>query len=449
MVLCIMGISMKWGRAGALTGAIVGGIGYDYYFLGPLGFAITTTEYGFALAVFLITAIVTSQLVIHAKSRQLEAEAGKNEMEKLYRLGNVVLDSGGPEFTLAHLANQLVEIFGADGVALYDKHSGQIVRAGLGSGGISDRALHEAATNGPKRANLPWAFSLSPIRHGGDLVGSIGMSCASLSEAMRSAIATTVGLGLARLYAMEATTEAGAVRQSEGLKSAVQDAMAHEIRNPLNSIKLAATTLLSERGCDELLKRELLTIINEEVIRIDHLLDESMQIARGEATEVSLKREPQNVARMIPAAIEEMGALTGRRSIQVSVPESLPAAECDRAMVVGVLKQLLGNALKYSPEGSPLAVSAEFTGSAIVVDVVDCGPGVDDAERDRIFEKYYRGRAARSHTCGTGLGLASARLIMQAQGGEVWMTSPPRGGAAFHVSLPVKNGQPTARGGNH
>jgi two-component system sensor histidine kinase KdpD len=347
---------------------------------------------------------------------------------------------------LAHLANQLVEIFGADGVALYDAHSGQIVRAGPGSGGISDRALHEAATNGPMRANPPWAFSRTPIRHGGELVGSIGMICASLSEAMLSGIVTTVGLGLASLHAIEATADAEIVRRSEELKSAIQDAMAHEIRNPLNCIRLAATALLSEHGCDELLRRELLTIVHEEVLRIDQLLDESVQIARGEATEVSLKKEQQNLARLIPAAIGEMSALTGRRTIQVSVPEWLPPAECDRAMVVRVLKQLLGNALKYSPDGSPLAVSAEFTGSAIVVDVVDSGPGVDASERDRIFEKHYRGRAARSHTRGTGLGLASARLIMQAQGGEVWMTSPPRGGAAFHLSLPVKKGQPTAGG---
>ena len=121
-------------------------------------------------------------------------------------------------------------------------------------------------------------------------------------------------------------------------------------------------------------------------------------------------------------------------------------------MIARVLKQLLSNALKYSPDDSPLTVSAEFTGAAIVIDVVDRGPGVDDEERDRIFEKYYRGRAARSGTPGTGLGLASARSIVQAHGGEIWVTSPPAGGAAFHVSLPVGNAPATwsgRRNGHH
>lgn len=187
----------------------------------------------------------------------------------------------------------------------------------------------------------------------------------------------------------------------------------------------------------------MLTIIDEEVTRMDGLLDEAVQMARVEANDLSLKKELQNLAALIAAAIEEMSALAGRRRIQVSVPESLPPAECDKDMVIRVLKQLLSNALKYSPEESPLTVSAEFTGAAVVIEVVDRGPGVSDEERDRIFEKYYRGRAARSGTPGTGLGLASARAIVQAHGGEIWMTSPPAGGAAFHVSLPVTNASNT------
>jgi signal transduction histidine kinase len=104
---------------------------------------------------------------------------------------------------------------------------------------------------------------------------------------------------------------------------------------------------------------------------------------------------------------------------------------------VRVLKQLLANPLKYSPQDSPLTVSVNFKVAAIIIDVVDRGPGIEDEERERIFEKYYRGRAARSGASGTGLGLASARSIVRAHGGEIWVTSPPTGGAAFHVSLPA------------
>jgi two-component system sensor histidine kinase KdpD len=253
------------------------------------------------------------------------------------------------------------------------------------------------------------------------------------------AVAAQVGLGLASLDALQKTTEAAVLHRSEELKSAVLDALAHEIRNPLNSLKLAATTLLSSRPLSGFHRREMLTIINEEVDRMNRFIDESMQLARTKAAELSLKKEPQDLALLIPAAVEDMAHRVGRRPVHVRVPDSLPPAECDKTMMLRVLKQLLNNALKYSPEDSPLTVSAEFTGAAIVIDVVDRGPGVAEDERGLIFEKYYRGRAGRADLQGTGLGLPAAKCIVQAHGGEIWVTSPPEGGAAFHVSLPTAN----------
>ncbi len=443
MVLAIVGLAKAWGQAEAFTAAIVGGIGFDYYFLPPRGFGIAAPEHWVALASFLITAVATGQLAAQLKSRQIDAVERKNEMEKLYRLAQAMLGSNGAEFSLAELADQLLEILGADGVALYDKYSGHILRSGPRGAAISDQALHETATSGPRLEDAGLAVSLIPIRHGGELVGSIGITGRGVSQRFLNAIGIQVGLGLARLYAIEKTTEAEVVRRSEELKSAVLDAMTHEIRNPLNSVKMAATTLLSGHAGSELHKHEMLTIIDEEVNRMDQLLDDAVQLARVEANQLSLKKKPESMARLIAAAISEMGALAGRRPIQVLVPESLPPAECDQDMIMRVLKQLLSNALKYSPDGSPLTVSAEFTGAAVVIDVVDQGPGVSEEERNRIFEKYYRGRTARSRTPGTGLGLASARSIVHAHGGEIWVTNPPAGGAAFHVSLPVTDASRT------
>jgi len=435
LVMVIVSLASAWGLTEALTATLVGGIGFEYYFLPARGLIIANLEQWFALGAFLITAVVTSQIAATLRQRRIEAVEQESEKDKLYKLMNVLLNTGGHESALQRLANELLAILGAEGVVLYDKHSGQFFRSGQHTGAVSDFALRETATSGLQIADE--AVSLAPVRHSGELVGSLGICGATFSEALLSALAGCVGLGLARRYAIEKTTEAEAVRRAEELKSAVLDAMAHEIRNPLNSVKIAATTLLSGHAGSEVHKHEMLTIIDEEVNRMDRFIDEAVQLARVEANELSLKREPQNLALLITAAIAEMGALAGDRRIHLSLPESLPPAECDRDMIARVLKQLLGNALKYSPDDSPLKVSAEFTGAAVVIDVVDHGPGVKDEERDRIFEKYYRGRAAKSRTPGTGLGLASARSIVEAHGGKIWVTSPPDGGAAFHVSLPV------------
>ena len=297
MVLCILGVSVRWGWAEALTAAIAGGSAFDYYFLGPPGFSVTTVEYGVNLAAFLITAIVTGQLVTRLKQRGIDAKERQGETEKLYRLANAMLSTGGPEFSLAQLADRLAEIFGADGVALHDRHTGRTVRSGPSASAISDQILHETATGGRQLEDSGSAFSVTPIRHARELVGSIGISGGKCSSPLLRAVGTQVGMGLARLYAIERTTEADAARRSEELKSAVLDAMAHEIRNPLNSIKIAATTLLSGHAGSELYKREMLTIIDEEVNRMDRLLDEAVRMARVEANGLSLKKEPQNLAR--------------------------------------------------------------------------------------------------------------------------------------------------------
>ena len=435
LVLLVVGIATVGGAPEALIAALGGGLGFDYYFLPPQGFGVEDPEHWIALAAFLITAVVTGQLAARSKGRRIAAERQQHETAKLYELVNTLLDTGVSETKLKDLARRMAEIFDAEGVAIYDKHSEQIVRAGPQASVIPDRALRDAATHGLETTES--ILSVTPIRHGSELAGSIGIHGSGISALLLSAIAARVGMGLARMYAIERSTEAEVARRSEELKAAVLDALAHEIRSPLNSIKMATTTLLSGRLVSDSNRREMLTVIDEETDRMDRFIDEAVQMSRIEARELPLSSGPQDMSRLIPAAVEGMGALTSRREVVVEVPESLPLAKCDRDMILRVLRQLLNNALKYSPEGSPLTVSAEYTGATIVINVVDRGPGVAEDERERIFEKYYRGRAARNGAVGTGLGLASVKCIVEAHGGEIWVTNAPGGGAAFHVSLPA------------
>lgn len=402
MILVIIGLAAKWGELESLTAALVGGIGFDYFFLPPQGLRIHAMEDLLDFTAFVVTAVVAGQLVARSKRLRIEAEQRREELEKLYRLSGAMLNSGGPGFSLEEVARELAEIFSLEGVALYNRHTGQIVRAGADAGAISDQALERAAMSTLWLAEMRPPVLLARIRHSDELLGSIGIHGAQISEALMREITARVGLGLESLHAMEKFTEAELLRRSEELKSAVLDAMAHEIRSPLNSIKLAATTLLSDHARTGLQNQEMLTIIEEEANRMDRTIDEALMLARLEADELSLRKEPQDLSRLIPAAVEAMGAAVAGRSVEVSVPESLPLAECDKGMMVRVLKQLLNNALKYSPDGSPLTLSADFTGEAIVIDVVDRGPGVAETERDRIFEKYYRGRGTPIAYAGNG-----------------------------------------------
>ena len=136
-------------------------------------------------------------------------------------------------------------------------------------------------------------------------------------------------------------------------------------------------------------------------------------------------------------ALEGLGPLADHRAIDVRIPESLPPAAFDGEMIEKVLRLLLDNAVKYSPPASPIAVSAEFTGTEIIISVADRGWGVPLGEQDRIFERHFRGSATGPDVPGTGLGLPSAKCILEAHGGGIWVTSVPGAGSIFSISLPV------------
>ena len=253
-------------------------------------------------------------------------------------------------------------------------------------------------------------------------------------------LVTAFGTALARGRVAEKEMEAEIARRSDDLKSAVFSALAHDARGPLSSIKIAATTLLSDRPGSAAQQRELMGIILDEVDRMNLWIDQASRVSQVEAAQFALHKEPRDVRDLVFGAIDEFGPRLSGRPIGIEIPDGLPMADCDGEMIQRVLKLLLDNAVKYSPFGAPIRVSGGVEEDRLVVTVSDFGAGVPEDERTRIFEKHYRGAYENSGVPGTGLGLSSARQMLESQGGEIWVTNRETGGAAFHFSLPVAMG---------
>ncbi len=164
-------------------------------------------------------------------------------------------------------------------------------------------------------------------------------------------------------------------------------------------------------------------------------------MARIEAGKLHLEKQPVTAAELISGALSEFAAALRDRRVKVNRAKDLPPAEADREFAEQVLKQFLENALKYSPAGSPLTISAELQSGKIVIGVADRGPGIEENERSRIFDKFFRGRQHRFGTKGTGMGLAIAKGIVEAHGGRIWVESELGQGSAFYFSLPVSGGR--------
>jgi len=236
--------------------------------------------------------------------------------------------------------------------------------------------------------------------------------------------------------AEEAASRAEAARQSEEMKSAMLDALAHEFKTPLTSIKAAVSSLLGAESVSPAHK-ELLQIMDEEADRLTWLAEEAVQIARIEAGRMELRKHPQAVARLIREALERMAGALESRTVEVRANNSLPPVPADRELVLIVLRQLLDNAVKYSPPGSPIVIGAAEKEGSVVVTVTDCGPGIPQADLNRVFEKFYRGPQARERVRGTGMGLAIAREIVRGHGGDIRVVSRPGQGSDFSFALPL------------
>jgi len=229
----------------------------------------------------------------------------------------------------------------------------------------------------------------------------------------------------------ERASHAEALRQSEQLKSALLDAVTHDLRTPLTAIKASVTTLLSEVGQGEAVtlddegRREFLEVINEEADRLNRFVESIVELARIEAGELQLRRRWATVEEIITLTLKRTHALTHQHHIRVLLGYELPAVRVDAGALAEVLYTLLDNATKYAPPGTHIRVTADRDGEAMVqMAVEDEGRGIPPELRERVFDKFFRatrdGAPSPRRAAGIGMGLAIARGIVEAHGGRIW-----------------------------
>ena len=436
-LIAVLVIAARWGFVEALVASIASVLCFNFFFFEPVGtFNIAEPENWVALFAFLVTSLVASQLSARARQRTQEALDRQQEMEKLYALSRAILLIDANASPGRQIADQIRDIFGFSAVALYDAEVGEVHHAGSGNPADLDERLRQAAAGGTWQSDSAGGTTINPILLGGETIGSLAIQGGMLSVAALQALANLVAIALEKVRGQEAANRAEAARQSEELKSTLLDSLAHEFKTPLTSIKAAATALLSTplEGAAE--QRELVSIVNEEVDHLASLVTEATEMARIEAGELRLNTGVHSAAELVGKALEQMKAATEGRKIAVSVADDLPPILVDSELLELALRQLLDNAVKYSPPASPVAVRAERCARGVMISVADEGPGIPERERSRVFEKFYRSPSTRQHVLGTGMGLAIAREIVSAHGGEVGVENPPGGGSRFWITIP-------------
>jgi K+-sensing histidine kinase KdpD len=268
-----------------------------------------------------------------------------------------------------------------------------------------------------------------------------------------------------RLYtalhsAFDRASQAEALRQSEKLKSALLDAVTHDLRTPLTSIKASITTLLDElRGksqddqpvvLDAESRQEMMEVINEESDRLNRFISGLIDLARIEAGELHLRRRWGNVEDILSNALTRAANLTRDHKIEVDVEAELPVVRMDERAVSEVVYTLVDNATKYSPKNTTIRISAKRAGDGLITMAVeDQGTGITTDLRERVFDKFFRatrdGDVSTHQPSGTGMGLAIAKGIVEAHGGSIWIEPGPQGrGTRVVFTLPIGDEDPEA-----
>jgi two-component system sensor histidine kinase KdpD len=263
---------------------------------------------------------------------------------------------------------------------------------------------------------------------------------------------------IGRLYAelrdaFERASHAEALRQSEKLKSALLDAVTHDLRTPLTSIKASITTLLDEQRGDPPLtldsesRIEMMEVIDEESDRLNRFINGLIELARIEAGELHLRRRWGLVDEIVSTALSRAEPITRQHRVEVDVEKELPGVRVDESAVSEVVYTLIDNAAKYSAQGSRIRIDARRAGDDLIqMSVEDEGRGVAPDLRERVFDKFFRatrdGDVTKQPT-GTGMGLAIAKGIVEAHGGKIWIESAKTGGGTRVVfTLPIGDEDP-------
>ncbi len=437
-LLVVLLLASRWGLTLATTTAIVATLAFNYFFLPPLHtFTIAEPQNWIALLAFLTSAIVASRLSERARREALNATRRRKEVERLYSLSQQLLATDNVMELLNSIPQYVRDAFGLKAAAMFLPKRKEVYRTGVDHPELSEEQLEAVSGRGELVMDEQHQLCFVPLRIGVKPVGSLGLEGAVLSRETLEAVGSLIAISIERAGAVETLTRAEAARESEKLRSALLDSVTHEFRTPLTAIKLSVTTLLSTPQIEADGRKDLLSVINEEADRLNRLVGEAAEMAQLDAQQVELRRETYTVRQVVEAALERSKQGLVGREVKLHLPESLPSVRIDLERIAEVLVQLLENAAKYSPPGTPITISAEPAGKMVTLSVADRGPGIDDMELSLIFEKFYRGRDQRYRVQGTGMGLAIAKAIVEAHGGTIGVTSQVGSGSVFHFTVPT------------
>ncbi|MBO0728565.1 MAG: DUF4118 domain-containing protein [Acidimicrobiaceae bacterium] len=446
VVPVVIGVVAGGFRAGVIS-VIAGFIVYDFFFIPPfLTLSVGASQNWAVLGVYVAVMLPVAQVVASMNAARAEARRQGTEIKKLFELSDLLLEDQPLDVLLSSIVTTLAQVFDAPQVAILlptGDRGGLQVAAAAGSPLSTDvlaRVLPSRGTTpnlglGDGSPGDPLVLALSAV---GRPVGMLVLSGRAVPTDEREPLllfANHIALAVERARLREQALQARVSEEMGRLAKALVAAVSHDLRAPLAAIKASSSTLAdpaidlqTEEG------RRLATLIDQQADRLAHLVENLLDMSRIQAGVLQPRTTIIEVDEIIKAVVADVSPAVRTHPLRVNNEADLPPVDVDVTLIARVLANLLENAARYGPKGSPIHVTiSSGQHRTVIVSVRDYGPGVDKARRREIFDLFAR----RDRDAGAGLGLTIARTFVEAHGQRIWVDDAPDGGAIFHFSLPV------------
>ena len=412
---------------------------YNFFFLPPVGrLTIADPQNWVALSAFLAASALVSHLSERERRETENSERRRREDDRVYQLSQKLLVQDEVREIAKNTPAILTSIFGFHSVALYvaavdtafysDPDRILVPATDLRAITLEQRDAIEARDG----------MLIIPLRMGvRHSLGALAMVGGPESQSYVEAIANVISVALERAAALERSARAEAARESERLRASLVDSVTHDLRTPLTAIRVASTALLDSSEMSRAQQTELVEVIDDESRRLDRLIGQAIEMARLDSETLRPKLAPQDARELVEVALDRMQSVLRSHSVQVEIAPNLPRVRMDRGLMERVLQHLLENAVAYSTQGQTITVSATREARHLVLTVADTGQGIDAEDLPFVFDKYFRGKRQKGQSRGTGMGLAIARAMAKAHGGDITVESTPGRGSTFRVSIPI------------
>jgi two-component system sensor histidine kinase KdpD len=452
-LLGVVIVSMRFGYGPSLLAAVMSVFAFEYFFIPPIfSFAVSDLRHFVTFAVMLFVAFVISHLTKQIRDHANAAHARERDADSLYEAARDVGLAYSREALLTSAAQHAQAMFGAKLVVFLPGPDDTLSpvaphdEAAAMSGQDTDAAetvWREQRSSGDGTVSTRSLFV--PLKGSRGRVGVLALVDGRKGTSRRPLVEAFAGLMGSALERTALAEEARLARlrvETEQLRNALLSSVSHDLRTPLAVVTGATSALLEHAPEDEGKRRVLLRTAHEEALRLNRLVRNLLDMTRLEAGALNVRKELQPLEEVVGAALNRLEDRLRERDVGTRIATDLPFVPLDSVLIEQVLINVLENATKYTPAGTPIDVAADLNETEILVEIADRGPGIAKQDADRVFEKFCRLRETEGG--GVGLGLTICRGIVQAHGGRMWVEERQGGGASFRFTLPLSEATSTS-----